>query len=133
MDGYDNFQIVPQLRCCKPGREFSAGVCGDGARWQAHPAELPFPLFFCDLHKPPTATAIAEIVTLRRVKLIMEVYFCGVSHAAPASHTEAYDRLETECRRLGAAAGLLQVSSAIGRGKAPAPPRLRTAKADIRR
>jgi hypothetical protein len=113
------FTVLPPLRCCfylnLPGRSF----CGERAVLFRPTDAFGRGAFFCRAHADATDQAIVADVLVRRVRVLADAVFAGVSMVRQDAHSEAIDQLEAAIKARGGLLNLHSVTSEVGRLQAP--------------
>jgi hypothetical protein len=113
------FTVLPPLRCSMPFAGAAHVWCGDRALWM-HVGESPLRTqFFCERHHGDRDVPILGEIVLRRVSLVVEVLFAGVTFVPGPAHAEALSQLEAAVDLAGGILNLHSASSAIGRWTPP--------------
>lgn len=113
------FAIVPPIRCCELVDGVRRVFCSELAVVRRPGATYWFDEFFCLEHAAPSDVPIEREPTFRRVHLVCDVYFAGVSVQPAIAQTEAVARLEAAVREFGGLVTVQAARSTIGRGTAP--------------
>lgn len=97
---------APPVRCFQQTGDPCRPVCGELAQWYRPGSSWFAAAYFCDPHHLASDLPIPDEHVFRRVRILCDVTFAGVSTNAPLAQLEAVARLE-QC--IGNAGGRLEV------------------------
>lgn len=109
------FVVRPPLRCYHRLADRPGLICAELAVRFRPECNGDEGAFFCAAHARPTDTAIPDAAAFRRVSVMLEVCFSGVSLLEAVAHAEALDRLERAVAAAGGVINLHACRSVVGR------------------
>lgn len=113
------FSVMPPLRCCFELQSSPRKFCGERAQWFRPADAFGRGAFFCRKHRDETDQVLGADVLVRRVRVLADAIFAGVSMVRQDAHTEALDQLEAAIAARGGLLNLHSVTSEVGRLQRP--------------
>lgn len=119
MSDIAEFSVLPPLRCSMPLGPSDRGWCG-AAAVSMTVAESPWRVqYFCASHAHLADQPLVGPFVFRRVSLVCEVQFAGVTLVWGPAQAEALARLEAVVSQAGGLLNLTSVTSVLGRWTPP--------------
>ena len=114
MGEHAKFYVRPRLRCCQPKFDPARVICGEPARWRRPAPAGTVDCYFCPEHAAHGDVPIAGVTLFRRVQIVAEVTFAGVSAMPALARAEALARLERAVEEAGGMLNLHAMTDVIG-------------------
>lgn len=109
------FYVRPRLRCHQELGPPRVVFCASPARWLRSTLRDRYLGYFCDEHRLPSDVPVPDEFYFRRVRLVAEVTFAGVSLDPDWAEQEAVEQLQDAVAAAGGLVGTCVARSVVGR------------------